>query len=125
MQNTARSLVLIRNQQTVFEFDRNQRLPGKQREFLDFMDEDMARGIEVEGRFVAEPDASQRINHVVASLIHAQHDGNEALRKATAAYLFLRSPDLVELLVEEDGEAFSVQLIYANEEQSVDDTSPA
>ncbi|MDH5361287.1 MAG: hypothetical protein OEX03_12015 [Gammaproteobacteria bacterium] len=125
MPATARPLVLIVNQKTVFEYDRNQRLPGKQREFLDFMDEDMARGIEVEGSFVAEPDASQKLNHVVASLVHAHHDGNEALRKATAAYIALRSPDLVQLQVEEDGEAFSVQLIYANEEQSVDDTSPA
>lgn len=116
MQNIARSLVLIRNQQTVFEFDRNQRLPGKQREFLDFMDEDMARGIEVDGDFIAKPDASNKINYVVARLVQAQHDGDAALVQATAAYLALRSPQLIQLLVEDDGETFSVQLIHANEE---------
>jgi len=125
MQATARPMLLIVNQQTVFEYDRNQRLPGKQREFLDVMDQDMAQGIEVDGCFVEEPDASQKINHVVASLVHAHHDGNVALCKATAAYLALRSPDLIELQVVEDGEVFSVQLIYAKEEQSVDDTSTA
>ncbi|MDH5184335.1 MAG: hypothetical protein OEX12_10635 [Gammaproteobacteria bacterium] len=121
----AKPLTLMVNQRLVYEYDRNQRLPGKQREFLDVMDQDMAAGIEIDDIFYPQPEQQQRISYVAANLAHAYHAKNEALMKATSAWLALRSPDLIQLIVEENGEEFSLQLKFAKEEEIVDDSSTA
>lgn len=123
MPSTASPLTLMLNQKPVFEYARNQRLPGKQREFLEVMDQDMAQGIELDGKFYQQPELAQRIQYVAASLVHAHHDNNRALMKATSAYLALRSPELIQLVVEERGEEFTLQLKFANEVKSLEDTS--
>ena len=122
---TAKPLILFLNQENVYEYDRNQRLPGKQREFLDFMDKDMAQGIELDGTHYEHPGIEQKLAYVAASLVHAHHDNNQELLKATSAYLALRAPDLTHLLVEESGEEFTLKLEFAKQEQAVNDTSPA
>ena len=46
------TLEIILNGDTVIEYQRNIRLPGKQREFLDIMDIDMDDGINLDGEVI-------------------------------------------------------------------------
>ena len=125
MPATAKPLILFLNQENVYEYDRNQRLPGKQREFLDFMDQDMAQGIELQGSHYQHPGIEQKLAYVAARLVHAYHDKNHELLKATSAYLALRAPELSHLLVEESGEEFTLQLEFSKQEQTINDTPAA
>lgn len=125
MSLVAKPLALLLNHKIVYEYDRNQRLPGKQREFLDFMDKDMEQGFELDGEFHEQPTAEQKMAYVAASMVHAQHDENNELLKATSAWLALRAPELVRLFVEESGDEFTLQFEFAKQEPTVDDTSAA
>ena len=66
------------NHVDVIEYDRNRRLPGHQRQFLDKMDADMAQGFELAGEFIPAPDAMQRAKFVAMQLIMAVQNQEEA-----------------------------------------------
>lgn len=80
--------------EVVFEFDRNTRLPGRQRDFLDKMDEDMDRGIRLAEQHIVEPDSLQRARYVALHLLQAFTENNQPMLTATCAYLVQRVPDL-------------------------------
>lgn len=95
----------------VLEFDRNTRIPGRQRNFLDKMDEDMDRGIQLADVRIPNPDQLQRARYVAMHLLQAfQHD-NESMIAATCAYLTRRLPDLKQVEVETGGQETTLQLV--------------
>jgi len=115
MNAVASPLTLLLNQQSVYTYDRNRRLPGKQREFLDFMQQDMSEGIELDGIHYSQPDAQQQAYYVAMSLVHAYDQGNAELMFASSAYLATRYPGLNQVVVESQDDNFSLQLIFAEE----------
>ncbi|MGD8526969.1 MAG: hypothetical protein PVJ63_12020, partial [Thioalkalispiraceae bacterium] len=74
-------LEVVVNGNTVIKYDRNTRLPGHQRQFLDSMDLDMDEGFEIEGEQISSPDTMQRAKYVAMSMIMALHVGNEDMAK--------------------------------------------
>lgn len=110
-------LVILFNGQAVVEYDRNVRLPGHQREFLDKMDVDMDAGIDLAGESVETPDAVQRAKFVAMHLVQALIDEHDAMIAAGCAYLANRLPDLKQVkAVVEDADVM-LDLIF---DQSID-----
>jgi len=97
--------------EVVFEFDRNTRLPGHQRDFLDKMDEDMDRGIQLVGSDIREPDILQRARYVALHLLQAYRENNQPMLTATCAYLVQRVPALNTVKIEHDNQETHLQLI--------------
>ena len=108
-------LVVVLNGQATIEYDRNRRLPGKQRQFLDLMDQDMDKGFDLNGEKVTTPDSVQRAKFVAMQLIQALLENNDAMIAATCAYLATRLPDLKQVKADEDGEQVMMDLIFDRE----------
>jgi len=107
-------LVVVFNGQSVIEYDRNRRLPGQQREYLDRMDDDMAAGIDLNGEPIMNPDSQQRAKFVAMQLIHAVINDNDPMIAAMSAYLAIRLPALQQVKAEEHGEHFSLELVFTD-----------
>ena len=105
-------LVVVINGQAVIEYDRNKRLPGHQREFLDKMDMDMQAGIELGGERIANPDLQSRAKYVAIHLINAIVNEHDSMIAATCAYLANRLPDLKQIKANEQNEMFSFDLVF-------------
>ena len=105
-------LTLVINEQIVLQYDKNNRLPGHQRRFLERMDDDMNRGIVLGAESLEHPDREQRTRYVAMKLVQAALNDNENLKMAACAYLGDRSPELVKIIAEESDENVSMQLVY-------------
>lgn len=105
-------LVILFNGQTVVEYDRKQRLPGHQRQYLDKMDSDMDEGIELAGESIAEPDSVQRAKFVAMHVAQALMDEHDAMIAAGCAYLANRLPELKQVKVVQQGDGFMLDLIF-------------
>lgn len=105
-------LEVILNGQLMIKYPRNTRLPGKQREFLDIMDIDMDKGINLNGKVINSPNNQQRTYYVALQLIHALLSNNEGLVKASCAYMVNRQPTLQLIKATEEGESTSLELVY-------------
>lgn len=103
--------VYINNESTV-EYDRNKRLPGKQRQYLDKMDSDMDGGFKLGDEQIDEPDAKARAKFVAMTLIHSIEADNEQMIVATCAYLASRESSLSEVRATAEGENMMLDLIY-------------
>lgn len=108
-------LVVVFNGQSVIEYDRNIRLPGQQRDYLDRMDDDMDDGIDLNGEHVAEPDSQQRAKFVAMQLVHALIESKDPMIAATCAYLASRLPALKQVKAEEQGEHLSLELVFTDD----------
>jgi len=97
--------------QLVLEFDRNTRLPGRQRDFLNKMDEDMDQGIQLAEARISNPDKLQRARYVAMHLAQAFENENEGMIAATCAYLTQRLPELKQVRIESSGEESILQLV--------------
>lgn len=100
------------NDTRLLEYDKNTRLPGKQRQYLEGMDLDMDDGIELNGERIATPDKMQRTNYVAMGLLFGIHSGNESIVSATCAYLANRVPELKQIRATEQGEEITLDLIF-------------
>jgi len=100
------------NDENVFEYDKNTRHPGKQRQFLDGMDLDMDEGIEINGEKIDSPDEMQRANYVAMTLLYGIESDNEGMISATCAYLVNRFPELKHIRSVENGEEITMDLIF-------------
>ena len=106
------ALEIILNGDIVIEYQRNTRLPGKQREFLDIMDIDMDDGINLDGKFVSSPNKQQRSHYVSMNLIQALNSNNKAMITASCAYLATRQPTLQQIRANEEGDAVTLELVF-------------
>ncbi len=107
-------LVVIFNGQSVIEYDRNVRLPGQQREYLDKMENDMATGIDLNGEQIANPDSQQRAKFVAMQLIHALISDNDPMIAAMCAYLATRLPELKQVKADEHAEQITLELVFSD-----------
>jgi hypothetical protein len=105
-------LVILFNGQAVVEYDRNVRLPGHQRQYLDKMDTDMDAGIELAGEAIAKPDAVQRAKFVAMHMVQALIDEHDAMIAAACAYLANRLPDLKQVKAVQQDEDLVLDLIF-------------
>ena len=106
------------NHVDVIEYDRGQRLPGHQRQFLDKMDQDMAQGFELGGEFIAAPDAMQRAKFVAMQLITALQAQQDGLIAASCAYLANRFPDMRRVKALEQGEQVMLELVFSEQDSN-------
>ena len=108
-------LVIVINGQAVIEYDRNKRLPGHQREFLDKMDVDMDQGIKINEEIIPEPDLKARAKYVAMHLINAIVNENDGMIAALSAYLANRLPELKQIKANEQNDEFSFDLVFDQE----------
>ena len=106
-----KSLTILVNNQTVFEYDRDMTIEADKLTFLDKMDSDMRRGIKIQGELISDPDTQQRAKFVVMNLIKALQQDNQAVIQASCAYLVHRLPDLVEVQVNDVGSKLDIELV--------------
>ncbi len=104
---------IVINNEKVVEHDRNKRLTGLQRRFLDEMDQKMATGIQLGSEKIDGPDTLQRAQYVANTLITALLRENDSLAAACCSYLARRLPDLqqVKARTEENG-ATMIELVF-------------
>lgn len=105
-------LTIIFNDEKVLEYDRNIRLPGKKRQFLDMMDMDMDEGINIRGDIVEYPSQKEKVKYVAMNLINAMFKKDEALVQITCAYLSHRVPDLKQVIANECENNVYMELVY-------------
>ncbi|MDH5425492.1 MAG: hypothetical protein OEY29_10880 [Gammaproteobacteria bacterium] len=105
-------LTVYINNESIVEYDRNKRLPGKQREYLDKMDSDMDGGFKLGDEQIDNPDNKARAKFVAMTLIHSIEANNEQMIVATCAYLASREPGLTEVRATAEGENMMMDLIY-------------
>lgn len=105
-------LVVMLNGVSQIEYDRSGTLPDRQREYLDRLDQQLDRGVELNGEHVEQPDRIQRAQFVAVHMIHAIKSENEPLAAATCSYLADRLPDLKQVKADEDGEEISIDLVF-------------
>ncbi len=108
-------LVVVVNGQAVIEYDRNKRLPGHQRQFLDKMDHDMDQGIELGGKKIDKPDLQDKAKYVAVHLINAVVNEQDSMIAAMCAYLATRLPDLKQVKAFEVKDEFSFDLVFDKE----------
>lgn len=106
-------MVVLVNGIAELEYHRDVPLPARQRDYLQRMDEEMDRGIPLDGETLANPDLLQRARYVAMSLVESLQQDQEARAAATLAWLAERIPDLQQLRVDtgEDGQV-RIELIF-------------
>jgi len=108
-------LRVVLNGSEVYEYEKNTRHPGKQRELLDNMDLDMDEGIDIDGEFISTPDKQQRAQYVAMSLLYGVQMKSEGLVSAACGYLVTRLPDLKQIRAVENEEVVTMELIFDEE----------
>ena len=93
-------LLVIFNKEPVLEYDRSKPIPGKQRQYLDQMDERMDQGIQLGDAFIENPNPLQRAQFVANSLVNAllKQNFNQAIAMCT--FLGKRMPELQQIQCE-------------------------
>ena len=111
-------LIIVINGQSMIEYDRNTRLPGHQRQFLDKMDVDMDGGLNINGEHFTQPDLKIRAQYIAMHLVQSILNDNEPMIAATCAYLATRIPDLKQVKAVEQGDTISFDLVFTDEQKN-------
>jgi hypothetical protein len=91
-------LTIVLNGQAVVEYDRNKPLPDQQQAYLDKMDAEMDKGLNVGGESIAHPELKQKAQFVALQLFQALEANNDPVIAASCAYLANRLPDLKQVV---------------------------
>ena len=105
-------LKIIINDEMVLEYNKSNRLPGHQRQFLDQMDNDMDQGIELNGQVFNTPSQEQRAKYIAMYLINALLNETDHMVIASCAYLGHRLPDLEKVIAEEHSDEVTIEFTY-------------
>ena len=111
-------LLVIFNKEPVLEYDRTKPIPGKQRQYLDRMDERMDQGIQLGDAFIEAPNPLQRAQFVANSLVNSLLKENFGQAVAMCTFLGKRMPELQQIKCEgsegdENSESeISIEFIY-------------
>ena len=100
------------NNQVLLQFERQPRLAGKQRQFLDHMDADMDQGIDLAGQPCPQPTDFQKAQYVAMQLIQALDAKDEGLVGACCSYLGHRQEKLrlIKTLMHKD--SIQMELVF-------------
>jgi len=106
-------MAVLLNGTAQIEYNRDIALPGKQRDFLDRMDQDMAAGIQLGNQYIEKPTQIQRAQFIALHLVQSLLADNEQRIAANCAYLADRLSDLkqVKAVTNPDG-AIGIDLIF-------------
>lgn len=105
------SLSIIVNDETAYEYDKSTELSEQQREFLDKMDQDMARGLKIRGELISNPDTQQRATFIAMNLLKALMQQDEAKIMVSCAYLASRLPKLGEVQARDQNGGVVIELV--------------
>ena len=105
-------LSIFINGTKVLAYDKDTRLPGKQRQFIDAMDLDMDEGIALNDEMIPSPDKMQRANYVVMNLLYGIEKKNDGMISSTCRYLAHRLPELKQIRATEKGNEITMELIF-------------
>lgn len=103
-------LTIYRNGELAYEFDKREGLARMQFAYVQRMDADMDRGIELDGRRIASPSQAQRTQFVIGQLLDAVGVNDSRGIAMLCRYLAQRMPELDALRIEEDGDEYRVDL---------------
>ncbi len=107
------NLAVVINGQKILDYDRNKRLPGIQRRFLDEMDVRMrTEGIQLGSEWVPNPGIDACAQYVANLLINALLAEQDARAAATCAWLATRLPDLQQVRALSDAEGMRIELTF-------------
>ena len=109
-------MAVLLNGTAQIEYNRDISLPGKQRDYLDRMDQDMNDGIQLGEEYVVAPTQIQRAQFIALHLVQALLADNEQYIVASCAYLADRLPELkqVKAVTKPDG-AIGIDLVFTEE----------
>lgn len=91
-------LSIVLNGQAVVEYDRNKPLPEQQYAYLDKMDAELDKGLQIGGEQIDHPDLKQKAQFVALQLFQALAVNNDAIIAASCAYLANRMPELKQVV---------------------------
>lgn len=91
-------LTIVLNGQAVVEYDRDKPLPQHQQSYLDKMDAELDKGLQLGGENYQDPNRHQRAQFVALQLFQALEANNDAVIAASCAYLATRLPDLKQVV---------------------------
>lgn len=114
-----KKLVVVMDNETRVEYDREKALPPHQVQYLDKMDAKMDQGIPQGSGHIFSPSLEKKAEFVANQLISALKSNNEQLAAATLAWLANRLPELQQVVAEEKDGQLEIRLIedraYARE----------
>jgi len=108
----SQEIEVIVNDQVLLKFERKPRLAGKQRQFLDNMDDDMNQGIDLAGEPCAKPTDFQKVQYVAMQLMQALDAENESMVAICCAYLGVREPGLNAIKTVMHGDEIRMELVF-------------
>lgn len=105
-------LAVLLNDVAQLEYDRNVALTDYQAAYLESMDLQMDKGIEIDGESIENPELNQKVQFVSANLLNAMRSDNEGLTSALCSYLASRLPDLKQIKINDDAEGVCIDLVF-------------
>lgn len=106
-------LVIVIDNEKIYEFDRSTRLPGIQRRYLDELDQRMqAEGIRFGTQLITDPNQMQRAQFIANTLVNALFDDDEQKIAATSAYLGTRVADLKQVKAKHSEKGMVIELVF-------------
>lgn len=108
----AKILYVSLNGRKILEYQRDQRVPGHQRKFLDKMDDDMNRGFRLGDEMIEQPDGNDRMNYVSMKLVQGIQSDNNSLVAAMCAYIANRYSAVREIQAWEEGDQVAITFTF-------------
>ena len=94
------------------EYDRDKPLTDYQLTYLETMDKKMDEGIAIDGETINSPELNHKVQFVAANMLSAMKSNDEGMTSALCTYLATSLPDLKQVLIQEEGEAVSIDLVF-------------
>jgi len=107
-----KKLYISLNGKKIIEYERDKRLPGHQRLFLNKMDDDMSRGFTLGGEMIHQPDENDRMNYIAMKLVQGILADNQGLISAMCAYIASRYTAVREIQAWEEGDQVAITFTF-------------
>lgn len=110
----AGELVIYRNGAMAYAFDKREGLARMQFAYVQRMDADMDRGINLDGERILSPDQTQRMRFVIGQLLEAVSINDSRAISMLCRWLAQHVPTLDVIRIEDDGDDYRVELGYGD-----------
>lgn len=107
-------LAIYRNGEQVYAFDKREGLARMQFAYVQRMDADMDRGIQLDGERILDPDQAQRTRFILGQLLEAVSVNDSRGIAMLCRWLAQHVPALDVIRIEDDGDDFRVELGYGD-----------
>ncbi len=115
-------LAILLNGIAQLEYDREVALVAKQADYLEKMDQQMAKGVRLGDETIDTPELEQQAQFVASNLYHAIRADNESAAAAMCSWLAVRIPELKQVQMSDvQGDVkgdVSIELVYDKVYQS-------